>query len=179
MQLGASVLAHPGFGDFAAQVAGHELRAVTDAEQRNARVVDRRIDLGRAVDVHRRRAARQDDRGRLLGEHLRDGHRAGDDLAVHVGFTNPARDQLRVLRPEVDDEDDVGGVTHAGSARHADALRALQRLAFGLQRGGDHHFGLLKFFDGFVAGCCHGGAQRPEQVERAVVFVGGTDENLR
>jgi hypothetical protein len=31
----------------------------------------------------------------------------GDDLAVDVRFPDPPRDQLRVLRAEVDDEDGV------------------------------------------------------------------------
>ena len=30
-----------------------------------------------------------------------------DDLAVDVRFTDPTRDELRVLGPEVDDEDDI------------------------------------------------------------------------
>ena len=51
----AAVLAGAGLGDLAAEIAGHELRAVTDPEERNAGVVDRGIDRRRAVDVHRRR----------------------------------------------------------------------------------------------------------------------------
>src|SRR3712207_7006022 len=40
-------------------------------------------------------------------EHLRDRRGVRDDLGVHPGLTHPPRDQLRVLRPEVDDEDQV------------------------------------------------------------------------
>ena len=106
-QHGAAVLARAGLGDLAAEITRDELRAVTDAEQRNAGVVDRGIDRRRAVDVHRRRTAREDDRLRLAREHLGDRHRARDDLAVDVRLADPARDQLRVLRPEVDDENEV------------------------------------------------------------------------
>ena len=113
VQLGAAVLALPGLRDLAAEIARDELRAVTDAEDGNARVVDRGVDVGRAGDVHRRRATREDDRLRVAGEHLRDRHRARDDLAVDVHLAHPPRDQLRVLRPEVDDEDEVGRVVHA------------------------------------------------------------------
>ena len=37
---------------------------------------------------------------------------ARDDLAVDVRLAHAARDQLRVLRPEVDDEDEVGRIAH-------------------------------------------------------------------
>src|SRR5918995_590640 len=64
------------------------------------------------------------------------------------------------------------------SAAHADALAALEALAFGLQRGGHHDLGLLKLLDRLVAGCGHRCAQGAEQVQRAVVLVGGADEDL-
>ena len=41
------------------------------------------------------------------GEHLRDRHVARHDLAVDVRLTHAAGDQLRVLRTEVDDENEV------------------------------------------------------------------------
>src|SRR5580700_8002661 len=59
------------------------------------------------------------------------------------------------------------------SSPHADALRTLQRLALRLQRRRDHHFGLLEFLHGLVAGGGHRGAQPAEQVERTVVVVRG------
>ena len=62
VQRGAAVLAAPGLRDLAAEITRDELRAVTDAEHRNAGVVDRGIDRRRAVDVHRRGTAREDDR---------------------------------------------------------------------------------------------------------------------
>ena len=60
----------------------------------------------------------------------------GHDLGVDVRFAHTAGDQLRVLRAEVDDEDEV--VTHedrltmtgrssSRSPAHADALGALER----------------------------------------------------
>ena len=148
--VGAAVLARAGLRDLAAEIARDELRAVTDAEQRNARVVDRGIDRRRAVDVHRRGTAREDDRLRLAREHLRDRHRPRHDLAVHVRLAHAPRDQLRVLRPEVDDENEImlislahrpsltrtqrDGRLRLTSSAHADALRPLERLALGLQR---------------------------------------------
>src|SRR2546421_1772006 len=63
-------------------------------------------------------------------------------------------------------------------ATHADALAALKALALGLQGGGHHDLGLLELLDRVVAGGGHRRAQGAEQVEGAVVLVGGTDEDL-
>ena len=65
VQFGAAVLALAGLGDLAAEITRHELRAVTDAEERHARVVDRGVDSGCAGHVHRSRTTREDDRLRL------------------------------------------------------------------------------------------------------------------
>ncbi len=108
VQLGPPVLALAGLGDLPAEITGDELGAVTDAEQRHPGVVHGGVDIGGAGHVHRRRPAGEDDRLGVAGEHLRDRHRTRDDLAVDVQLADPARDQLRVLRPEVDDEDEVG-----------------------------------------------------------------------
>ena len=62
------------------------------------------VDLRRARRVHAGRAAGQDDRGRVLGQHLGDRHVVRHDLGVDVGLADPARDQLGVLGAEVDDE---------------------------------------------------------------------------
>src|SRR3984893_14527303 len=63
-------------------------------------------------------------------------------------------------------------------ATHADALAALEALALGLQGGGHHDLGLLEVLDRVVAGGGHRRAQGAEQVEGAVVLVGGPDEDL-
>ena len=98
----AAELGQPGALDHAAQSLRHRLEAVADAENRDAGVEQRRVDRRRTLGVDGRRAARQDHRGRLSGDDLRDRHRVRDDLAVDVGLAHPARDQLRVLRAEVD-----------------------------------------------------------------------------
>src|SRR5437660_8936979 len=61
---------------------------------------------------------------------------------------------------------------------HADALAVLEALALGLQRGGHHDLGLLELLDRLVAGGGHRRAQGAEEVEPAVVLVGGPDEYL-
>src|SRR5262245_49931741 len=61
---------------------------------------------------------------------------------------------------------------------HADALGTLECLAFGLQGRREHHLGLLELLERLVPGGGHRGAQRAEEVERAVVLVRGADEDL-
>ena len=128
----------PVLRDLAAEIAGDELRAVTDAEHGHAGVVDRGVDRRRAVDVHRRGTAREDDRLRLASRaSRRSASMRGTISRVDVRLAHAPGDQLRVLRPEVDDENECRADRHGvdgDSAAHADALRALERLALGLQR---------------------------------------------
>ena len=112
VQLGPAVLADPGLRDFAPKIARDELCPIADAEDRHARVVDRGVDAWCPVDVHRGRTAREDDGPRPPFEHVGDRHRPGNDLAVHVRLADAPGDELRVLRPEIDDQNDVERVAH-------------------------------------------------------------------
>ena len=82
-----------------------QLGAVTDAEDRHAEVVDRRVERRRRVLVDGLGTAREDDRRRGLRAHLVGRDRARDDLGVDVRFANAPSDELGVLRTEVNDED--------------------------------------------------------------------------
>jgi hypothetical protein len=66
-----------------------------------------RIDTRRALDVHRRRTSREDEARGPLRRDLGRCDRVGHDLGVHVRLSDAPRDQLGVLRAEVDDEDGV------------------------------------------------------------------------
>ncbi len=90
--------------DLAAQILGHELHPVADAECGDPELEDPRVDLRRAFGVDRRRPTREDERERVprvngLG---RDG--VGHELRVHATFPNAPCDQLRVLAAEVQNE---------------------------------------------------------------------------
>src|SRR5215813_13568147 len=61
---------------------------------------------------------------------------------------------------------------------HAHGLLALELLALGHQRWGDHHLGPVELRDVGVAGGRHGGPQGSYQVEGAVVLLGGSHEDL-
>ena len=118
--LGVPVLAGARATDGAAEGVGHGLEAVADAQDGHAGLENRGIDGGSTLLVHGGRAAGQDDGGGLLGEHVRHAHGVGDDLGVDVGLTHAARDQLGILRAEVDDEDGV----HVSSVHPPNATRA-------------------------------------------------------
>ena len=108
IQLGAAVLAGSGAGDRAAERLRHRLKAVADAEHGQAEVEQRGVQLRGAVGVDAGRAARQHDGLRILGLDLLDARGVRDDLRVHPGLADAARDQLRVLRAEVDHQDGAG-----------------------------------------------------------------------
>ena len=100
----AAVLATVGGRDARTGLDVQDAHAVADAEHRHAELEDAARELRRARDVHARRAAGQDDAGRLALRDLLDVDRAGQDLAVDARLADAARDQLCVLTPEVQDE---------------------------------------------------------------------------
>src|SRR5919198_5672867 len=61
---------------------------------------------------------------------------------------------------------------------HAHRLLALELLALGLEGRSDHHLGALEVADVLVAAGRHGGPEGADEVECAVVLLGGTEEDL-
>ena len=128
----------------AAQDLRHELHAVADAEHRHAQLEQRVVAVRRAGLVDAHRAAREDDPGRLPAGDLGRRRAERDDLGIHVQLAEPPRDELGVLRSEVEDQDDLmrhggggcGGGVHRGSGVRAGvgtgaAKRVLYRGASG------------------------------------------------
>ena len=92
----------------AAQHMHHHLLAVADPEDRHPGAEGRRWWHRCAGRKDRGRPARKDDRLGLKG--MKEGiidPVAGMDFAIHVQLAQPARDQLRHLAAEVDDEKTV------------------------------------------------------------------------
>ncbi len=94
--------------DTAAELRAHRLHAVADPEHRHAEPKD---DLGgarRGGLGQRCRAARQDDpaRGKIANPIF--GDREGMDFAVDTALAHAARDELRDLAAEIEDQDAVG-----------------------------------------------------------------------
>ena len=103
-QGGAAVLTTTGRGHFPTELLGHELRAVANAEHRNAKLVDAGVKCGSRRLVDRLRSTRQDDRRGLTRRDVgrRDGRR--DNLRIYVCFSHTPGNQLRVLRAKVNNE---------------------------------------------------------------------------
>src|SRR5690606_9060865 len=116
--LGRSVLARAGLGHLAAELAGHHLEAVADAESRNPELEDAGVEVGRAGLVDARGSAREHDTYGVLRGELGGGDGVRHDLAVHARLAHAPRDELSVLGAEVDDE-------HGTLSRFAHALTSL------------------------------------------------------
>jgi hypothetical protein len=98
--------------DLPAEHVGHQLHAVADAEHGDVRreyggVAPRSRRFGDAA-----RPARQHDADRIPRADLRQRRVEGKDFGVHREFAQPARNQLRELRTEIEDDD--GLVSHRG-----------------------------------------------------------------
>jgi hypothetical protein len=94
---------------------GDELHPVADAEHRDAEFEQRGVGRGDILTVHRAWSAGEDDTFRVPLADPFDVVGRRMDFRVHMGFPHPARNQLRVLGPEVDDENSVVVHGHPGS----------------------------------------------------------------
>ena len=100
----------PQFGTFhlAAQLLGHGLHAVADAQYRHAQFehhTGRPRGVGRR---HRFRAAGQDDAVGVEPADIGFRYVVGPEFAINTDFPHPARDQLGVLGSEIKDQDALG-----------------------------------------------------------------------
>src|SRR5690606_34743122 len=116
-RVGRAVLALTRVRHLAAERLRHDLEAVADAERRDAELEDRGVERRRALGVHRRRPAREDDRDGILRAHLVGRDAVWDELAEHTRLADAAGDQLGVLCAEVDDENrSLRGIGAHGAA---------------------------------------------------------------
>ncbi len=112
-----AVLARTRVGHGPPERLRHQLEPVAHAEDRHPRREDRGVDARGALGVDRRRPPGEDDRLRLPRQHLGHRHGVGHDLGVDPRLADPAGDQLGVLRPEVDHQDQIVlGVLHHGGS---------------------------------------------------------------
>ena len=120
-------LAHSTVLDLSAELRGHRLHAIANTEHRHTQLEHRLRRARRAALVHRVMAAGQDDGARRELAHERVGNVVRMDLAVDVRFAHAARDELRVLRAEVEDQNFV--------VQGAGRRDARARCRFALRRG--------------------------------------------
>ena len=102
--------------DGAAELVGHDLLAVADAEDGEAAVVQRLRRARAALLGHAGGGARKDDAPGGEPVERRFGRSEGDDLAIDAGLAHAAGDELGHLAAEIDDEDRVGGRDGHGGA---------------------------------------------------------------
>src|SRR5207244_384124 len=116
----------------AAQLERHHLHPVADAHHRDPELQELGREARRAVGVHRGGAAREDQPARGAAPDLleRDGVR--QELAEDAALADPPRYELRVLAPEVENENFLG----ARCARHV-----VRRLLTWLAEGPAHATG--------------------------------------
>src|SRR5579862_783353 len=103
--MGVAILALVGGADLSAQLVHHELEAIADAEHGQTHVQYAFVGRGSVGIVDRRWSARQHDaRGRIALDFVERGG-AGKYDGEDVLFADATRDELRVLRAEVEDDD--------------------------------------------------------------------------
>ena len=118
--LGIAELVHGAGLDLAAQLLRHGLHAVADA-QHGYVLFPHCLRCKRCVGLqYGLRAAGEDDALGCKGAHIGVAHIPGMDLAVDAQLAHAARDELGVLRTEVEDQDlvgvDVRHVTKSGNS---------------------------------------------------------------
>jgi hypothetical protein len=104
LELGLPELRRSGALDGTAEVAGHELHAVADAERRDPEGEDLGVELGGAVGVDGCGATGEDQRRRAPSCDLLRCQAVADELRVDTRLPHPPRDELAVLPAEIDDE---------------------------------------------------------------------------
>ncbi|MPN02302.1 hypothetical protein SDC9_149518 [bioreactor metagenome] len=100
-----AVFARFAAGDLAAEGLDHKLEAVADAVHRNAEFEHGGVAFRRVFRVDAGRAAGEDDPLRIFGPELFRRGVERHDFAVHPAFADSPRDQLTVLRAEIEDDD--------------------------------------------------------------------------
>ena len=89
----------------AAEQQRAELHAVADAEDRDSQPQDFRIAARGLLRVNARRPAGEDQPFRRAAADFGGGDRERDDLRVHLQLAHAPRDELHVLRAEIQDQD--------------------------------------------------------------------------
>ena len=111
--------------DFAAQILRQQLHPVADAEHGEAEFEERAIGQRRRLGIHARRAARQDDALGFERRDLRGGNVVAQDDRIDVALADAPRNDLRVLRAKIQDDDLLRRV-----ARRAGSSYCLTTLTF-------------------------------------------------
>ncbi len=108
LDFGMTVLALRRRAHLAAQVMHDEVQPVANAERRHAHRQHARVGIRRVGIVHRRRPARKNQADRLVGFDFAQRRSAGQHHGKNILLADAARNQLRILRSEIEDDDGLG-----------------------------------------------------------------------
>ena len=111
-ELRKPVFAARGGLHLAPQLVGQQLQPVADAERGNIQLEDAIIAGRRGRIVDRRRPARENQGLRAHPHEILEGNRARHDHRVHLHLADAPGDELRVLGPEIEDDDGASGLSH-------------------------------------------------------------------
>ena len=104
-----AVFAMAGRHHLATQEQAGELNAIANPQDGHIQAEDLRRDPGRALVIHGRWSTGQDDPRRLHGADAFEGQIERVDFRIHILLAHPARDELGVLRTEIENENDLLG----------------------------------------------------------------------
>src|SRR5438105_1623164 len=89
---------------FSAQLVSDEVQAIANAQHRQAKREDTVVGGRSVVIVNGRRPPAQNDAGRPITLNLTQGGGTGQDNGKYFEFADAARNKLRVLRTEVEND---------------------------------------------------------------------------
>jgi len=104
VEMAAAIFAARTGSDLAAEPLAEKLHAVANAENGKAGIEDAFVGLRSALGVDAGRSAREDDAGGAQAFQDAGGRVVADDFRVDVELPHAARDDLGVLRTEIEDE---------------------------------------------------------------------------
>src|ERR1035437_2503005 len=105
LDFGVTVLAMIGFLHAAAEMLGHELHAVANAQDGKTQIPDSGIRTRRVRGVNARRSPGKDQSGSVLALNLFERRAKRKDFTIDLGLAHPAGDELRVLAAKVENND--------------------------------------------------------------------------
>ena len=93
-----------GRSDLAAQMVGHQLAAVANAQNRHTQGEHLRVHLGRCLQIHTVGTAGENNTNGVKDPNLIHGHGVGLDLTIYAALPDPAGDELVILAAKIQNQ---------------------------------------------------------------------------
>ena len=103
--MSVSILPVLRFFYLASQMVDHELQAIADAEHRHTEIENAQVGAGSVFVIDRRRASLEDDTDWVVLVYVFNLSVTRKDNRKDILLADPAGDELRILRPEVENYD--------------------------------------------------------------------------